>query len=77
MNVLLALLDMNEAAEQENREIIEKLQEHTRFLETLRVSQDGWAKVLTRVTTDHQDIVDALNARKIVAHIPKYLKNVK
>ena len=68
---------MDEAAEQENREIIEKLQEHTRFLETLRVSQDGWAKVLTRVTTDHQDIVDALNARKIVAHIPKYLKNVK
>ena len=68
---------MNEAAEQENREIIEKLQEHTRFLETLRVSQDGWAKVLTRVTTDHQDIIDALNARKIVAHIPKYLRNVK
>ena len=68
---------MNDAAEQENREIIEKLQEHTRFLETLRVSQDGWAKVLTRVTTDHQDIVDALEARKIVAHIPKYLMNVK
>lgn len=68
---------MNDAAEQENREIIEKLQEHTRFLETLRVSQDGWAKVLTRVTTDHQDIVDALAARKIVAHIPQHLKKVK
>ena len=68
---------MNDAAEQENREIIEKLQEHTRFLETLRVSQDGWAKVLTRVTTDHQDIVDALNARKIVAHIPVHLKKLK
>lgn len=68
---------MNDAAEQENREIIKKLQEHARFLETLRVSQDGWAKVLTRVTTDHQDIVDALTARKIVAHIPKYLKKVK
>lgn len=68
---------MNDAAEQENREIIEKLQEHTRFLETLRVSQDGWAKVLTRVTTDHQDIVDALIARKIVAHVPMYLKKVK
>lgn len=68
---------MNDAAEQENREIIEKLQEHTRFLETLRVSQDGWAKVLTRVTTDHQDIVDALIARKIIAHVPMYLKKVK
>ena len=68
---------MNDAAEQENRQIIEKLQEHARFLETLRVSQDGWAKVLTRVTTDHQDIVDALTARKIVAHIPQYLKKVK
>ena len=68
---------MNDAAEQENREIIEKLQEHARFLETLRVSQDGWAKVLTRVTTDHQDIVDALVARKIVAHVPMYLKKVK
>ena len=68
---------MNDTAEQENREIIEKLQEHTRFLETLRVSQDGWAKVLTRVTTDHQDIVDALVARKIVAHVPMYLKKVK
>lgn len=68
---------MNDAAEQENREIIKKLQEHTRFLETLRVSQDGWAKVLTRVTTDHQDIVDALAARKIVAHIPQHLKKVK
>ena len=66
---------MNDAAEQENRQIIEKLQEHARFLETLRVSQDGWAKVLTRVTTDHQDIVDALTARKIVAHIPQHLKN--
>lgn len=68
---------MNDAAEQENREIIKKLQEHARFLETLRVSQDGWAKVLTRVTTDHQDIVDALAARKIVAHIPQHLKKVK
>ena len=68
---------MNDAAEQENRQIIEKLREHARFLETLRVSQDGWAKVLTRVTTDHQDIVDALTARKIVAHIPQHLKKVK
>ena len=68
---------MNDTAEQENQQIIEKLQEHTRFLETLRVSQDGWAKVLTRVTTDHQDIVDALIARKIVAHVPMYLKKVK
>lgn len=65
---------MNDAAEQENQEIIKKLQEHTRFLETLRVSQDGWAKVLSRVTTDHQDIIDALKANKIIAHIPHYLK---
>lgn len=65
---------MNDAAEQENQEIIKKLQEHTRFLESLRVSQDGWAKVLSRVTTDHQDIIDALKANKIIAHIPHYLK---
>ena len=65
---------MNDAAEQENQEIIEKLQEHARFLESLRVSQDGWAKVLSRVTTDHQDIIDALKANKIIAHIPHYLK---
>ena len=59
---------------EEIQEIIKKLQEHTRFLESLRVSQDGWAKVLSRVTTDHQDIIDALKANKIIAHIPHYLK---
>lgn len=63
-----------EELEKENLEIIARLDEHTKFLETLRVSQDGWAKVLSRMAIDHDDMVKALKARKIVAHIPQHLK---
>ena len=66
-----------EELEKENLVIIARLDEHTKFLETLRVSQDGWAKVLTRMTIDHDDIVKALQAGKIVSHIPRHLKPKK
>ena len=66
-----------EELEKENLEIIARLNEHTKFLETLRVSQDGWAKVLTRMAIDHDDIVKALQAGKIVSHIPRHLKPKK
>ena len=66
-----------EELEKENLAIIARLNEHTKFLETLRVSQDGWAKVLTRMAIDHDDIVKALQAGKIVSHIPRHLKPKK
>ena len=66
-----------EELEKENLEIISRLNEHTKFLETLRVSQDGWAKVLSRMAIDHDDIVKALQAGKIVSHIPRHLKPKK
>lgn len=46
-------------------------------LRNTRVSQDGWAKVLRRITEDLQDLTDALDAGKIVAHVPEWLSRVK
>ena len=46
-------------------------------LRNTRVSQDGWAKVLRRITEDLLDLTDALDAGKIVAHVPEWLSRVK
>lgn len=54
----------------ESDTITARLAEHA-----LRVSQDGWAKVLERVATDTADIVAALQAGKIVAHVPQHLRS--
>lgn len=47
------------------------------WLRDVRVSQDGWAKVLRRITEDLQDLTDALESGKIVAHVPAHLIRVK
>ena len=59
----------------ESEAITARLAEHARWLTTLRVSQDGWAKVLERVATDTADIAAALQAGKIVAHVPQHLRS--
>lgn len=58
-------------------QITARLREHATWLTTLRVSQDGWAKVLERIAQDTADLTDALEAGKIVAHIPQHLKAKK
>lgn len=50
---------------------IEELSEQ---LELLRVSQDGWAKVLERATTDLRDLAAAIKSGKITAHVPQHLR---
>lgn len=49
-------------------------EEYAEWLSCLRVSQDGWAKVLARVTQDLSDIATAIKSGKIVAHIPEHLR---
>lgn len=43
-------------------------------LECLRVSQDGWSKVLERITTDLRDLATAIKSGKITAHVPQHLR---
>ena len=61
----------------ENEQITTRCAETAAWLRDVRVSQDGWAKVLRRVTEDLQDLTDALEAGKIVAHVPEWLTRVK
>ena len=61
----------------ENEHITNRCRETAEWLRDVRVSQDGWAKVLRRVTEDLQDLTDALGAGKIVAHVPEWLTRVK
>ena len=61
----------------ENQQITQRLAAMAAELRNTRVSQDGWAKVLRRVTEDLQDLTDALEAGKIVAHVPDWLTRVK
>lgn len=49
-------------------------EEYAEWLSCLRVSQDGWAKVLARVTQDLSDIATAIKSGKIIAHIPEHLR---
>lgn len=58
----------------ESTEIQERIREFADWLHTVRVSQDGWAKVVDRIATDASDAADALCSGKIVAHIPAHLK---
>lgn len=61
----------------ENQQITQRLAAMAAELRNTRVSQDGWAKVLRRVTEDLQDLTDALEAGKIVAHVPEWLTRVR
>lgn len=61
----------------ENQQITQRCADTAEWLRDVRVSQDGWAKVLRRVTEDLQDLTDALEAGKIVAHVPEWLTRVK
>lgn len=49
-------------------------EEFAEWLACLRVSQDGWAKVLERVTQDLSDLATAIKTGKIVAHVPEHLR---
>lgn len=49
-------------------------EEFAEWLSCLRVSQDGWAKVLERVTQDLNDLANAIKTGKIIAHIPENLR---
>ena len=42
------------------------------WLATVRVSQDGWAEVLERVTRDLSDLAAAMESGKIISHISDY-----
>lgn len=58
-------------------EISKKLHEHADWLDSLRVSQDGWAKVLSRASEEVKDLAIAIDEGKIIPHIsdhPKYRK---
>ena len=58
-----------------SQQIAERLHQHANWLESIRVSQDGWAKVAARAADDAKDLALAIDAGKIVAHVsdhPKY-----
>ena len=61
----------------ESDQIANRLAAMAAELRNTRVSQDGWAKVLRRITEDLQDLTDALEAGKIVAHVPEWLTRVR
>lgn len=58
----------------ESKEIQARISEFAEWLKTVRVSQDGWAKVVERIATDAADTAQALDRGKIVAHVPTHLK---
>jgi predicted HAD superfamily Cof-like phosphohydrolase len=49
-------------------------EEMAEYLACLRVSQDGWGKVLERITQDLNDLAIAIKSGKIIAHIPQHLR---
>lgn len=58
----------------ESKEIEARIRDFAQWLKNVRVSQDGWAKVVERIATDSADAAEALESGKIVAHIPLHLK---
>lgn len=58
----------------ESKEIEARIHDFAQWLKNVRVSQDGWAKVVERIATDSADAAEALESGKIVAHIPLNLK---
>lgn len=60
----------------ENQQITQRLASMAAWLATVRVSQDGWAEVLERVTRDLSDLATAMDSGKIVSHISDYRQRV-
>lgn len=54
--------------------IAEDIRAYSEWLECLRVSQDGWSKVLERITLDLNDLALALEMGKIIAHVPNHVR---
>ena len=50
------------------------MEETTELINCLRVSSDGWQRVLERACTDLGDLASAIKSGKIVAHIPTHVR---
>lgn len=50
------------------------LEESAELLRCLRVSSDGWQKVLERIVTDLEDLGAAIKSGKLIAHFPNHLR---
>ena len=50
------------------------IEEQAELLRCLRVSSDGWQKVLERIVTDLEDLGTAIKSGKLIAHFPNHLR---
>ena len=50
------------------------LEEIGEYLQCLRVSKDGWARLLDRLVVDLNDLGKAIKSGDLVAHFPKHLR---
>ena len=58
-----------------SQEIAKRIDEHARWLASVRVSQDGWAEVVDRSAKQQSDLAEAINSGRLIAHItnqPRY-----
>ena len=60
----------------QHQEITTRCADTAAWLSTVRVSQDGWAEVLERVTRDLSDLAAATDSGKIISHISDYRQRV-
>lgn len=50
------------------------LEEICEYLQCLRVSKDGWARLLDRLVSDLSDLAKAIKSGDLVAHFPRHLR---
>lgn len=50
------------------------IEELTEYLMCLRVSKDGWARLLDRLVSDLNDLGKVIKSGDLVAHIPAHLR---
>lgn len=50
------------------------LEEVAEYMQCLRVSKDGWARLLDRLVVDLNDLAKAIKSGDLVAHFPKHLR---
>ncbi len=50
------------------------LEETAELMKCMRVSQDGWQRVLERIVIDMNDLANAIKSGKVVAHFPNHLR---
>lgn len=60
----------------ESEQITQRCADTAAWLATVRVSQDGGAEVLERVTRDLSDLAAAMESGKIISHISDYRQRV-